>query len=87
LQRCDDFGYINLFEHGKHYIRYSIGENMTRVEIKRIKQVRNQSQNIEVVFQYLDELMEKKEVPAQENELASCLMIYRHNYKLHDLLI
>lgn len=42
-----------------------------RMEIQKIKdKLHNQDKNIEVVFKYLDELMEKKEPPPQRNKIG-----------------
>jgi hypothetical protein len=53
-------------------IRQSIAENTDlRQEIEGIKTlVHNQNQNIEIVFQYLDELMEKKERPGTRKRIG-----------------
>ena len=41
-----------------------------RLEIEEIKKkLHNQSKNIELVFQYLDELLEKKESPLPERKI------------------
>jgi len=53
-------------------IRQMITENTDlRLEIDGIKKaVHNQNQNIEVVFQYLDELMEKKDNPVPRKRIG-----------------
>lgn len=52
---------VKVFTH----IRQRLADNMElRLEIDKIKkQVENHNKNIEIVFGYLDELMEKKEAP------------------------
>ncbi|MBC8053539.1 MAG: ORF6N domain-containing protein [Sphingobacteriaceae bacterium] len=53
-------------------IRQSIAENKgLRSEIEGIKKmVHSQNQNIEIVFQYLDELMEKRENPPPRKRIG-----------------
>jgi hypothetical protein len=47
-----------------------------RLAIEEIKKkTDNNTKNIELVFQYLDELMEKKEKPKTKNELDTSIMI------------
>lgn len=46
-----------------------LGETDIRLEIEKIKRsLDNHDKNIELVFQYLDELAEKKQQPKQERK-------------------
>lgn len=53
-------------------IRQLLADNTElRLEVEQIKQkVGNHSKNIELVFQYLDELLEKKEKPALRKQMG-----------------
>lgn len=53
-------------------IRQMLNDNTElRLEIEQIKnKVNNHDKNIEIVFRYLDELLEKKEQPIQRNKIG-----------------
>ncbi len=53
-------------------IRQMLSDNTElRLEIEQIKKkVNNHDKNIEIVFRYLDELLEKKEQPLQRNKIG-----------------
>lgn len=53
-------------------IRQILSDNTElRLEIEQIKKkVNNHDKNIEIVFRYLDELLEKKEQPHQRNKIG-----------------
>ncbi len=53
-------------------IRQVLADNTElRLEIEQIKKkVNNHDQNIEIVFRYLDELLEKKERPETKNKIG-----------------
>lgn len=53
-------------------IRQMLTDNTElRLEIEQIKKkVNNHDQNIEIVFRYLDELLEKKENPETKNKIG-----------------
>ena len=53
-------------------LREMLADNLNlRLEIEEIKKkLSNQSKNIELVFNYLDELIEKKENPKPRNKIG-----------------
>ena len=58
-------------------VRQMLSDNTElRLEIEKIKKkIDNHDKNMEIVFQYLDELIDKKENPIQRNKIG---------YKLND---